>query len=162
MYKTIFFIALIVACSAKVHKPFAKTSKADMSKVLAVRGGANVGPINSENLPYISAAMGVMYSMEMLLMSEDATKKYLKEPVANKFSAEMTKWFGLSLLQSSIMQYMVAKSGASEAVTKAMGIVWPMGLAFVLWRKSEGMFHDQIAVGINVAFSAVAAYLAFS
>ena len=161
MFKILLLVALVVACSAKLHQPFAKAHKADMSKVLDIRGGASVGPINSENLPMISAAMGIMYSAEMLFMSGEANKKYLKEPTGNKYSAEMTKWFGLSLLQSSIMQYMVATSGGAESVTKALGVAWPMGLAFVLWRRSEGMFHDQVALGLNVVFSAVSAYLAW-
>ena len=58
-----------------------------MSKVLDVRGGASVGPIDAEKLAAAGIVMTSLYSLEMLFTSKDAGKKYLKQPVSDKYTS---------------------------------------------------------------------------
>ena len=132
-------------------------------KVLDIRGGASLGPIDAEKLALVGGTiMPALYSMEMIFMSKDAGKKYLKAPAPDKFTSEITMWFGLALLQNAIMAYVISSGGQSDLVVKGMATAWPIGLSFVLWRKSEGMFHDPVAVALNIIMTALSLYVAFA
>ena len=71
-------------------------------------------------------------------------------------------WFGLALLQNAIMSYAVYNDGGASSLVKGMGMAFPVGLAFILWRKQEGMMHDNVAIGMNVLMTALSVYIAFA
>ena len=133
-----------------------------MSKVLDVRGGASLGPIDADKLAAAGIIMPALYSLEMLFMSKEAGKKYLNQPTPDKYTSEMTMWFGLFLLQNAIMAYAAYADGHASSLVKGMGMAWPIGLAFILNRKSEGMFHDNVAIGMSIAMTALSLYVAFA
>lgn len=133
---------------------------------LALRGGANIGPVTPPGMIYINAATGLLYSVSLLgldPMLPDPTRKYWQQEETPATKA-ILQFFSLALVWTNgFMIYAMLSLGASAAdLLKFQTFGWASSLLLNFWQVARYGFTAQLdTLGLQITLAALTAYMGF-